>query len=159
EQIEGIFATVFRQTAMYRFEQCVHTARREEGELPIDRINALWQESIQAMFGDSVVMGEGHRVWWMYVPHFIHTPFYVYAYAFGQLLVIALYARYQREGQEFVPRYLDILRAGGSKRPADLMAGAGIDISQRAFWEDGLRVVDGMVTRAEEAWREVNANA
>ncbi|HHX38696.1 MAG TPA: M3 family oligoendopeptidase [Armatimonadetes bacterium] len=159
EQIEGIFATVFRQTAMYRFEQRLHAARREHGELPTDRINALWQESIQAMFGDSVAMGEGHRVWWMYVPHFIHTPFYVYAYAFGQLLVIALYARYQREGQEFVPRYLDILRAGGSKRPADLMAGAGIDISQRAFWEDGLRVVDSMVTRAEEAWREVEAIA
>ncbi len=156
-QLEDIFATVFRQTAMYRFEQRLHAARREKGELVAEQIGALWQEAMQAMFGDSVVMGEGHRDWWMYIPHFIHTPFYVYAYAFGQLLVIALYARYQQEGDAFVPRYLEILSAGGSRRPADLMALAGIDISRRQFWEDGLQVVDGLVTRAEEVWREVQA--
>jgi len=154
-KIEDIFATVFRQTAMYRFEQDLHAARREQGELPTEAVNDIWQRNGQAMFGDSVEMGEGHQVWWMYIPHFIHTPFYVYAYAFGQLLVMALYARYQEEGQAFVPRYLDILRAGGSMRPADIMARAGIDISRREFWEAGLQTIDNMVSEAEAIWREV----
>jgi len=90
----------------------------------------------------------------MYIPHFIHTPFYVYAYAFGQLLVMALYARYQQEGQAFIPHYLDILRAGGAKRPADIMLTAGIDISQRSFWEGGLKMIDDLVTQAEGVWGE-----
>ena len=156
-KIEDIFATVFRQTAMYRFEQALHTARREQGELTTEAINAIWQAQVQAMFGDSVEMGEGHEVWWMYIPHFIHSPFYVYAYAFGQLLVMALYARYQQEGQSFVPHYLDVLRAGGSQRPADIMARAGIDIAQRGFWEDGLRMIDTLVTEAEQSWQQVKS--
>jgi len=154
-KIEDIFATVFRQTAMYRFEQEVHAARRAQGELPTEAINAIWQRNVQAMFGDSVEMGEGHQVWWMYIPHFIHTPFYVYAYAFGQLLVMALYARYQQDGQAFVPHYLDLLRAGGSKRPAEIVATAGIDISQRSFWEGGLRMIGDLVTEAEAVWQQV----
>lgn len=154
-KIEDIFATVFRQTSMYRFEQDLHAARRAQGELTAEAINAIWQRNVQAMFEDSVEMGEGHHIWWMYIPHFIHTPFYVYAYAFGQLMVMALYARYQEEGPAFVPRYLDILRAGGSKRPADIMAGAGIDISRREFWEAGLQTIGDMVTQAEDIWREV----
>ena len=107
-KIEDVFATAFRQTAMYRFEQDIHAARRAQGELRTEEIDAIWQRNLQAMFGDAVTMGPGHRAWWMYIPHFIHTPFYVYAYAFGQLLVMALYARYQAEGDAFVPRYLDI---------------------------------------------------
>ncbi|HEY3379640.1 MAG TPA: M3 family oligoendopeptidase [Armatimonadota bacterium] len=154
-KIEDIFATVFRQTAMYRFEQGLHAARRERGELPTEAINDIWQRSVQEMFGESVTMGEGHEVWWMYIPHFIHTPFYVYAYAFGQLLVMALYARYQQEGDAFVPHYLDVLRAGGSQRPADIMAAAGIDISQRSFWEGGLKMIDELVTQAEQVWQQV----
>jgi len=154
-KIEDIFATVFRQTAMYRFEQDLHAARREKGELPAEEINAIWQRNVQAMFADTVEMGEGHEIWWMYIPHFIHTPFYVYAYAFGQLLVMALYACYQEEGAAFVPRYLNILRAGGSQRPADIMAAAGIDISRRDFWEAGLQTIDGLVTQAEAIWRGV----
>jgi oligoendopeptidase F len=154
-KIEDIFATVFRQTTMYRFEQAVHAARRERGELPTEQINAIWQENLQAMFGEAVIMGEGHEVWWMYIPHFIHTPFYVYAYAFGQLLVMALYARYLQEGEAFVPRYLEILRAGGSQRPAEIVARAGIDITQRSFWEEGLRMIDDLVDQAEDAWDEM----
>lgn len=153
-KIEDIFATVFRQTAMYRFEQGVHAARRAQGELTTETVSEIWQQSLQAMFGDSVEMGEGHQVWWMYIPHFIHTPFYVYAYAFGQLLVMALYARYQRDGASFVPRYLDVLRAGGSERPAQIMADAGIDISERSFWEGGLQMIDDLVTQAEQVWQE-----
>ncbi len=156
-KIEDIFATVFRQTSLYRFEQSVHAARRAQGELTAEQIDTLWQEHSQAMFGDAVEMGEGHRVWWRYIPHFIHTPFYVYAYAFGQLLVMALFARYQQEGAHFVPRYLDILRAGGSRRPAQLLALAGIDIAHREFWEDGLRMIGELVTDAETAWHGIRA--
>ena len=154
-KIEDIFATVFRQTAMYRFEQDVHSARRAQGELTTEQVNAFWQQNVQAMFGDSVQMEEGHEVWWMYIPHFIHTPFYVYAYAFGQLLVMALYARYQRDGAAFVPHYLDILRTGGAKRPAQIMADAGIDINARDFWEGGLQTIDALITQAEEIWGEI----
>lgn len=156
-KIEDIFATVFRQTAMFRFEQELHAARRAQGELPEEAIDDIWQRNVQAMFGNAVTLGEGHRVWWMYIPHFIHTPFYVYAYAFGQLLVMALYARYREEGDAFVPRYLDILRAGGSARPAAIMAGAGIDIARRDFWDGGLTTIDGLVTQAEAVWNEVQA--
>ncbi len=152
-KIEDIFATVFRQTSMYRFEQHVHAARREQGELTTEAINALWQQDVQAMFGDAVTLGDGHELWWMYIPHFIHTPFYVYAYAFGQLLVMALYACYEREGPTFVPRYLDLLRQGGARCPADIVATAGIDISQRNFWEGGLHTIDALVAQAEAAWR------
>jgi len=154
-KIEDIFATVFRQTSMYRFEQDLHAARRAQGELTAEQVSEIWQRNVQAMFGDSVEMGEGHQIWWMYIPHFIHTPFYVYAYAFGQLMVMALYARYRQEGAAFVPHYLDILRAGGSKRPAQIMSDAGIDISRREFWEAGLKMIDDLVAEAEELWREV----
>ena len=154
-KIEDIFATVFRQTSMYRFEQHVHAARRERGELTTEAINAIWQQDIQAMFGDAVEMGDGHALWWMYIPHFIHTPFYVYAYAFGQLLVMALYACYEQQGPAFVPRYLDLLRQGGSRRPADIVAAAGIDISQRTFWEGGLHTIAELVAQAESAWQIV----
>jgi len=92
----------------------------------------------------------------MYIPHFIHSPFYVYAYAFGQLLVMALYACYEREGPAFVPRYLDILRQGGARRPAEIVATAGIDISQRSFWEGGLQTIAELVTQAEVAWEKIN---
>ena len=154
-KIEDIFATVFRQTAMYRFEQGLHAARAEQGELTSETISDIWQAQVQAMFGDSVELGEGHKVWWMYIPHFIHTPFYVYAYAFGQLQVMALYARYQRDGAAFVPRYLDILRAGGSARPAQIMAKVGIDLADRAFWDAGLQAIDALVVQAEKSWEEM----
>jgi oligoendopeptidase F len=149
-KIEDIFATVFRQTALYRFEQAVHAARRAEGELTTQALCSLWHSNIQAMFGDALLLGEDYGYWWMYIPHFIHTPFYVYAYAFGQLLTMALYAQYQQQGAAFVPSYKAILSAGGSKRPADLMALAGLDINTRDFWEAGLHTIDDLVTQAEE---------
>jgi oligoendopeptidase F len=154
-KIEDIFATVFRQTALYRFEQALHAARRAEGELREERIDDLWHANLQAMFGDAVELGADYRLWWMYIPHFVHTPFYVYAYAFGQLLTMALYARYQQEGAAFAPHFLNILRAGGSKRPAELMAVAGLDISTRDFWDAGLRTIDNLVTQAEALGAEV----
>ena len=113
--IEGSIATVFRQVAMNRFEHLVHTARREEGELSIDRFNGLWAESQEELLGDAVEVTQGYRRWWSYVPHFMATPGYVYAYAYGQLLALSVYARYEEQGEAFVPAYLDLLRAGGSR--------------------------------------------
>ncbi len=149
EKIEDIFATMFRQIAMYRFEQRVHRLRREQGELSVEAVNQLWQTTMQEMFQDSLKLGEDHAWWWLYVPHIFESPFYVYAYAFGQLLVLALYARYKQEGAPFVQKYLHLLSAGGSDTPAQLLKGIGIDISDRSFWERGLGLVRGMVDQVK----------
>lgn len=153
-KVEGIFATIFRQAAMYMFERDIHTARREKGELTADQIGEFWQTRQQAMFGDSVTMGEEHRNWWLYVSHFIHTPFYVYAYTFGELLVLALYAKAKQEGAAFEPKYLDLLKSGGSLSPKDLMAKVGIDLKDPAFWQGGMHVLDGFITRFEAIYAE-----
>ena len=105
EKIEDTFATVFRQISMNRFEDKMHNARREEGELTAERLGELWLETQRDMFGDSVTITEEYGSWWSYVPHFLHTPGYVYAYSFGELLVLALYKLYQEEGAGFVPKY------------------------------------------------------
>lgn len=150
EKIEGIFATIFRQAAMYLFEQDLHKARREQGELTTEQINAMWQRRIQEMFGDSVELGDEHKFWWLYVGHFIETPFYVYAYSFGELLVMALYAKRQREGSAFEPKYIEMLRAGGSLSPEELVSKVDIDIRKREFWQGGIDVLRGLVERFEE---------
>src|SRR3954452_7182895 len=120
EHVEGSIATVFRQVAMNRFEDLAHTARRGEGELSVNRLGDLWAQSQEEMLGDSVEVTEGYRSWWSYVPHFISTPGYVYAYAYGQLLALAVYGRYEEEGDAFVPSYLELLGAGGSRSPEEL---------------------------------------
>src|SRR5262249_24093453 len=145
DKIEGAFATIFRQAAMYRYEQAIHARRREQGELRPEEYSALWQAHIQAMFGDSVRLGEEHRLWWLYIGHFISTPFYVYAYAVGELLVMALYRRYKAEGSRFAPSYVSLLEAGGSMSPQDLMAHVGIDLNDPAFWRGGIQVLEEMV--------------
>ena len=151
--LEDSIATVFRQIAMNRFEHACHTARRTEGELSVDRFGELWAESQEAMLGDSVEVTEGYRTWWSYVPHFMGTPGYVYAYAYGQLLALSVYARYQQEGDAFVPAYLDLLRAGGSQRPEDLARIVDCDLGDPDFWRNGLTIVDAQLTAAEEAAR------
>src|SRR6202008_1176943 len=108
ENIDGSVATVFRQVAMNQFEDVVHTARREEGELSVDRFAELWEETQREQFGDSVEITEGYKSWWSYVPHFIGTPGYVYAYAYGQLLALSVYERYEQEGAALVPQYLEM---------------------------------------------------
>jgi oligoendopeptidase F len=154
-KIEDIFATVFRQSSMYKFEQELHTARRRDGELTVEAISEIWQRNVQAMFGNSVTMGEGHSYWWMYIPHFIHTPFYVYAYAFGQLMVMALYAEFNKTGDDFIPGYRAMLQAGGTLRPDELMQIAGININRPEFWAEGLAAIEQLVIEAEKAWEDI----
>ena len=125
-------------------------ARRDEGELPVERINELWKGNSQEMFGESLTVGDDYAWWWLYIPHIIHTPFYVYAYAFGELLVLSLYARYQKQGEDFIPDYLALLAAGGSKSPAAICENAGIDITQREFWQGGMDLLRAMVAQARE---------
>jgi oligoendopeptidase F len=149
-KVEDSFATVFRQAAMTRFEQRAHGARRAEGELTTESFNEHWLAANKVMFGDSVELRPDYGYWWMYIPHFIHTPFYCYAYSFGELLVLALYNRYEEEGPAFVPKYLELLSSGGSDKPEVLLSKIGIDINRTDFWDGGLRVLDRMVDEIEK---------
>jgi oligoendopeptidase F len=148
-KIEDTIATVFRQATLTRFEQQLHAARRTEGELSRQRICALWQTANAALYGDAVTLTDDYRWWWAYIPHFVHTPFYCYAYSFGELLVLALYETYRREGETFVPAYLQLLAAGGSDTPQNLLRPLGVDIEDPQFWQLGLEPFSKMVEEAE----------
>jgi oligoendopeptidase F len=150
ERIDGAIATVFRQMAMNRFEHLVHTRRRSEGELSVQRICDAWVEAQSELFGESVQITEGYRMWWSYVPHFINTPGYVYAYAYGQLLALSVYGRYLEEGPSFAPDYLKLLAAGGSRTPEELGAMVGIELADPGFWDAGLALVEQQLREAEE---------
>lgn len=154
EKIEDAFATVFRQISMNRFEDKMHRARRREGELTTARLSELWLETQRDMFQDSVAITEEYGLWWSYVPHFLHTPGYVYAYAFGELLALALYRLYQEEGDSFVPKYIDLLAAGDSDYPDRLLAKMGVDINDAGFWQKGIDVIEGWVRQAESLAKE-----
>ncbi|HEV7585960.1 MAG TPA: M3 family oligoendopeptidase [Solirubrobacteraceae bacterium] len=153
ENLEDMIATVFRQVAMNRFEDLVHTERREQGELSVERFAELWVQSQSQFFGDSVEVTEGYRSWWSYIPHFIGSPGYVYAYAYGQLLALSVYQRYEQTGPELVPRYLELLAAGGSRPPEELGRIVGVDLADPGFWDAGLDLVERRLTEAEEAAR------
>ena len=153
ESLEDTIATVFRQVAMNRFEDLVHTDRREQGELSVERFGELWLQSQAELLGDSVELTENYGCWWSYIPHFIGSPGYVYAYAYGQLLALSVYERYLQTGQELVPRYLELLAAGGSREPERLGEIVGIDLADPGFWDAGLDLVEGQLQAAEEAAR------
>ncbi|MBA2580477.1 MAG: M3 family oligoendopeptidase [Thermoleophilaceae bacterium] len=154
ESIENTIATVFRQVAMNRFEDSIHSARRDDGELPSERFGELWAESQVELLGDSVEVTEGYRSWWSYVPHFVNAPGYVYAYAYGELLALAVYRRYEEEGPDFVSAYLELLSTGGSRPPEELASIVGLDLTDPAFWDDGLALVEAQLEAAEAAARE-----
>jgi oligoendopeptidase F len=139
---------------MNRFEELAHTARRSEGELSVERIGELWGESQEELLGDSVKVTPGYLSWWSYVPHFMSTPGYVYAYAYGQLLAMSVYRRYQEEGPSFVPSYIELLSAGGSRPPEELAKIAGLDLTDPGFWDSGLALVEQNLERAEAAARD-----
>lgn len=149
QKLESIFATVFRQVSMNRFEHAVHNARRESGELAPEELASHWLSSQRAMFADSVSLREDYGIWWSYIPHFLSTPGYVYSYAFGELLVLALYNLYRENPASFVPRYLDLLRAGGSDTPGHLLKPFGVNLDDPAFWLGGLNTIDEMLKLVE----------
>ena len=150
QKLESIFATVFRQTAMNRFEHMMHEGRRNHGELSSEQLSTFWLDSQRAMFGDTVHLSADYGFWWSYIPHFLSTPGYVYSYAFGELLVLALYGIYRREGSAFVEKYLALLGAGGSRSPYELLQPFGIDLNSPEFWQTGLDVIAEMVTQIEK---------
>ncbi len=149
-KLESIFATVFRQVAMNRFEDAMHTVRRSKGELSSDQLSEFWLDSQRPMFGDSVTLRPDYGIWWSYIPHFLGTPGYVYSYAFGELLVLALYGRYQQEGEPFVDKYLELLAAGGSKSPAELLSPFDITLEDAVFWHGGLDIIEQMLADVEQ---------
>jgi oligoendopeptidase F len=147
-KIEDTIATVFRQIALTRFEQRLHAARRREGEVSAQRIGELWLAANTTVYGDSVQLTDDYAWWWSYIPHFVHSPFYCYAYGFGELLVLALYEMYRREGEAFVPKYLDLLTAGGSEQPTTLLQRVGVDVTRPEFWQLGLQPIRALVDEA-----------
>lgn len=159
EKIEGMFASVHRQASMFRFERRAHALRREEGECRPEDFGNIWQEELQSMFEDSIQLGEQHRRWWSYVSHFFEVPFYVYAYAFGELLTLALYARAKTEGAAFAERYIELLRLGGARSPKDLMATVDVDLTSREFWEGGFKAIDALVSECEALWQKKKASS
>ncbi|MGH7870248.1 MAG: M3 family oligoendopeptidase, partial [Candidatus Dormibacteraceae bacterium] len=150
KQVEDAFATIFRQVAINRFEDVMHAARRERGELSPEQVGELWQEQNQAMFGGSLTFSEEYQVWWSYIGHFIRTPGYVYAYAFGNLLAYALYRQHRsNQSPNFAEAYLKALALGGSQAPEAVARSVGLEISDPAFWGSGLSVVEDMVVEVE----------
>lgn len=149
QKLESIFATVFRQISMNRFEDKVHNARREQGELKTENISDMWLQTQHEMFGESITLSDNYGIWWSYIPHFLHTPGYVYSYAFGELLVLALYALYRQGGASFVPKYLDLLSAGGSQTPYKLVEPFGVNLNDPEFWNNGLQIIDEMLAMVE----------
>ncbi len=154
-KIEDSFGTIFRQVAMNRFEHGYHNARREQGELNAAQLGEIWLQTQRDMFQGSVTMSEDYGHWWSYVPHFLNVPGYVYAYAFGELLVLALFRLYQQRGADFVPDYLDVLAAGGSDWPHNILARLGVDLTDPEFWNEGLAILRDMVRLEEQLAREV----
>ncbi len=149
QKIEDIIATVFRQIAMYKFEARAHYYFREHGRISKEKLNAWWNEEQQAIFGDSLTLRPEHGCWWMYVPHIIHTPFYVYAYAFGELLTLSLYAKYKAGEPDFEEKYVALLSAGGSRSPEELLADFGVNVADENFWKEGLKVFENFLAEAE----------
>ncbi len=149
-KVEDMLNTVVRQTAFYQFETLLHEERRG-GELLAERIGELWMQVQTASLGPAFNFTPDYRVYWSYVPHFVHSPFYVYAYAFGDCLVNALYSVFQDGHPGFERKYLDMLRAGGTKRHKELLAPFGLDASDPAFWRRGLDVISGFIDELEQA--------
>lgn len=155
KKVEETFATVYRQVSMNRFEDGLHTARRQEGELAPDRISALWLDTQRRMFADSVTLRDDYGIWWSYVSHFVQVPGYVYAYAFGELLVLALYQLYRERGAAFVPQYIDVLAAGDSDYPDQILAHVGVDLNDPTFWQRGINAIRELIEQEEGLARQV----
>ncbi|KKB06820.1 oligoendopeptidase F [Devosia geojensis] len=152
-KVEDMLNTVVRQIAFYTFERKVHTARRQ-GELRLEEINAFWLEVQTESLGPGIRLNEGYDVFWAYIPHFIHSPFYVYAYAFGDCLVNSLYAQYEKASEGFAERYFELLKAGGSKHHSELLKPFGLDAKDPQFWSMGLSVIERLIDELEASQPE-----
>jgi oligoendopeptidase F len=148
-RIDDATASIFRQVAMNRFEDTIHNQRRASGELSEEDFNTAWLRTQRDMLGPAVEVSENYGIWWSYIPHFIGAPGYVYAYAFGNLLALAIYQRAKEEGPGFAPKYFDLLSAGGSDSPEALTAKLGVDLSDPTFWQGGLNQISTLVDEAE----------
>jgi oligoendopeptidase F len=147
-KVEDMINTVVRQIAFYSFERKVHTERRQ-GELTAERIGEIWMSVQGESLGPAIVFHPGYETYWSYIPHFIHSPFYVYAYAFGDCLVNSLYAVYEEAADGFQQKYFAMLKAGGAKRHKELLAPFGLDASDPTFWEKGLSVISRLIDQLE----------
>jgi oligoendopeptidase F len=152
--LDGAVAAVFRQVAMNRFEDAIHTQRREQGELSVERFGELWLGTQADLLGDSVELDDDYGIWWSYIWHFVDTPGYVYAYAYGHLLALSVYRKYEEQGEGFVDSYLELLRTGGSRPPEELGAVVGVDLADPGFWGSGLELIERQLDAAEAAARE-----
>jgi oligoendopeptidase F len=139
---------VVRQIAFYEFERRIHGERRN-GELTADQIGAIWLDVQKESLGDAIALKPGYETFWTYIPHFIHSPFYVYAYAFGDCLVNSLYAVYGKAEQGFQEKYFAMLRAGGSKHYSELLTPFGLDAKDPDFWQRGLSVIENLIDELE----------
>jgi len=149
ERVEGAFATIFRQTVLARYEQGAYGLRARSQALSVDRLSDIWIEQNLRYYGDSIHLSDGYRLGWSYIPHFISTRFYTYAYVFAKLVALALYARWRAQGEEFVAPYLKFMAAGGSGAPADLLAVLGVDLSGREIWDTAFDELERMIAAAE----------
>jgi len=149
-KVEDMLNTVVRQIAFYSFEREVHTARRQ-GELTTEQLGELWLKVQGESLGPAIRLNEGYDIFWAYIPHFIHSPFYVYAYAFGDCLVNSLYAQYEKAEAGFAERYFELLRAGGSKHHSELLRPFGLDARDPDFWSLGLSMIEGLIDELEAA--------
>jgi oligoendopeptidase F len=147
-KVEDMINTVVRQIAFYTFERDVHLARKE-GELTSDKLGEIWLDVQRQSLGPAIDLRPGYETFWCYIPHFIHSPFYVYAYAFGECLVNSLYAVYENANEGFAEKYLDMLRAGGTKHHKELLAPFGLDASDPGFWAMGLKVIEDLIDELE----------
>ena len=147
KQMDDSYATIMRQAYFALFEREAH--ERIRAGVEVDELHDVYLNNLQEQFGDSLDLSDDFRFEWVAIPHFYHTPFYVYAYSFGQLLVLSLYQQYLQEGDGFKPRYFEILEAGGSDSPENVLKAAGIDMHNRAFWQGGFDVIAEKLTQLE----------
>ncbi|HYY50556.1 MAG TPA: M3 family metallopeptidase, partial [Nitrososphaeraceae archaeon] len=149
QQIDDLYATIMRQAYFTLFEINAHRVVAEQNAT-IDMLSKLYLDNLKEQFGDSVNVTDDFKWEWLYIPHFYHTPFYCYAYSFGNLLVVSLYQQYKSEGKSFIPKYLNILSAGGSQKPERLLKDSGIDISKDEFWQQGFDLVAAKIQELKE---------
>jgi oligoendopeptidase F len=150
EQVDDMYATIMRQGYFTLFEVEAHDAIVKDNET-IDKVAERYLENVTDQFGNSVIVSPDFKWEWLYIPHFYHTPFYCYAYSFGNLLVLSLYQQYIKEGNSFVPKYLQLLSAGGSQKPEELLKGIGMDITKDSFWQHGFDFINKKMTELKEA--------